>query len=135
MPSASGKPPSLPNSCREPAVFARKWSMSSRTGPSDRTRRVLLSYGTRPEVIKLAPVIRALEHRPDRFAVYLCCTAQHRELIADVQAEVAVAVLGDAAVRSTVHLTDREERGHSADGRLRHVVRWVGDLTRGNCIP
>ncbi len=46
---------------------------------------MLLSYGTRPEVIKMAPVIRALEARPDRFEVCLCCTAQHRELIDDVQ--------------------------------------------------
>lgn len=35
--------------------------------------------GTRPEVIKLAPVVRALRRRPE-FSVRLCSTGQHREM-------------------------------------------------------
>ena len=37
--------------------------------------------GTRPEVIKLAPVIRELERRPDSFASIVCVTGQHREML------------------------------------------------------
>ena len=59
--------------------------MTSPRPSSERPLRVLVSYGTRPEVIKLAPVIAALERRPDRFSVIVCSTAQHRELIDDVQ--------------------------------------------------
>lgn len=70
---------------RPPSGGRSKKSNSSRTRSTGHRQRVLLSYGTRPEVIKLAPVIRALESRPDRFAVFRCCTAQHRELIDDVQ--------------------------------------------------
>jgi UDP-N-acetylglucosamine 2-epimerase len=40
--------------------------------------RVLLLYGTRPEAIKMAPVVAALRQRPDRFALTVCTTAQHR---------------------------------------------------------
>ena len=42
--------------------------------------RILVVYGTRPEAIKLAPVVRALQDRPGQCAVTVCTTAQHREL-------------------------------------------------------
>lgn len=47
--------------------------------------RVLLVYGTRPEAIKIAPVVWALRRRPEEFAVTLCSTAQHREMLDRVQ--------------------------------------------------
>ncbi|HXO19840.1 MAG TPA: UDP-N-acetylglucosamine 2-epimerase (non-hydrolyzing) [Thermoanaerobaculia bacterium] len=47
--------------------------------------KVLLLYGTRPEVIKMAPVVAALRQRPDRFAVTVCATAQHREMLDQAQ--------------------------------------------------
>ena len=43
--------------------------------------KVLSVFGTRPEAIKLAPVIRELERRPDAFASRVCVTAQHREML------------------------------------------------------
>jgi len=42
--------------------------------------KVLTVIGTRPEAIKLAPVVRALRSRPDRFVSTVCLTAQHREM-------------------------------------------------------
>jgi UDP-N-acetylglucosamine 2-epimerase (non-hydrolysing) len=47
--------------------------------------RVLVLYGTRPEAIKMAPVIAAIRRRPDRLAVLVCTTAQHREMVDQVQ--------------------------------------------------
>jgi UDP-N-acetylglucosamine 2-epimerase (non-hydrolysing) len=47
--------------------------------------KILLLYGTRPEAIKMAPVIEALRQRRDRFEVSVCTTAQHRELVDQVQ--------------------------------------------------
>ncbi len=38
--------------------------------------------GTRPEAIKMAPVIHALRRRPDRFEVTVITTSQHREMLA-----------------------------------------------------
>lgn len=45
---------------------------------------VLTVVGTRPEAIKMAPVLRALRSRPERFRSLLCVTGQHREMLAQV---------------------------------------------------
>jgi len=47
-------------------------------------QRVLLVAGTRPEAIKLAPVVRRLRQESDRFEAVLCATAQHREMLDQV---------------------------------------------------
>ena len=46
-------------------------------------KRVLVIFGTRPEAIKLAPVILALRNN-SHFSVRTCATAQHRELLDQV---------------------------------------------------
>lgn len=50
---------------------------------STRTARlkVMLVMGTRPEAIKLAPVIKELERWPDRFRTVVLITAQHRGML------------------------------------------------------
>lgn len=47
-------------------------------------QKVLAVFGTRPEAIKLAPVIREFQRRPERFACQVCVTAQHREMLDQV---------------------------------------------------
>ncbi len=44
-------------------------------------QRIVLVVGTRPEAIKLAPVVRRLRQEPDSFDAILCATAQHREML------------------------------------------------------
>ncbi len=44
------------------------------------TPRVMVILGTRPEVVKLAPVVRALQDDPD-LDVLVCATAQHRDML------------------------------------------------------
>jgi len=46
--------------------------------------KVLVVVGTRPEAIKLAPVIRALRQHPEDFQTLVCLTAQHRDLLDQV---------------------------------------------------
>jgi UDP-N-acetylglucosamine 2-epimerase (non-hydrolysing) len=46
--------------------------------------KILLIFGTRPEAIKLCPVIRGLRENPDKFDVTVCVTAQHREMLDQV---------------------------------------------------
>ena len=53
--------------------------MGTREQP-DRSR-VLVVLGTRPEAIKLAPVIDALRRAADQFDVKVCVTGQHREML------------------------------------------------------
>ena len=40
--------------------------------------------GTRPEAIKMVPVIQRLRREPERFQVTFCATAQHRQLLDQV---------------------------------------------------
>ena len=44
-------------------------------------RQVLVLFGTRPEVIKLAPVIRELRRRPTEFKCRICSTGQHLRMV------------------------------------------------------
>ena len=43
-------------------------------------KNILFVFGTRPEVIKLAPVILELKKHPDKFNVIICNTEQQKEL-------------------------------------------------------
>jgi len=47
-------------------------------------KKVLFIFGTRPEAIKLAPVIKELEKMPERYSARVCVTAQHREMLDQV---------------------------------------------------
>lgn len=46
--------------------------------------KVLFVFGTRPEAIKLCPVVRHLLSRPEEFVTRVCVTAQHRGLLDQV---------------------------------------------------
>lgn len=46
--------------------------------------KVLSVFGTRPEAIKMAPVINELKKHPDRFRSAVCVTAQHRQMLDQV---------------------------------------------------
>lgn len=48
--------------------------------------RVLVILGTRPEAIKLCPLVVCLRQLPDQFQVHVCSTGQHRELLDPVWA-------------------------------------------------
>lgn len=47
-------------------------------------KKILLVFGTRPEAIKLAPVINKLKDDAKRFKAIVCVTAQHREMLDQV---------------------------------------------------
>ncbi len=47
-------------------------------------RRILLVFGTRPEAIKMAPVVQALKDEAEFFDVGVCVTAQHRDMLDQV---------------------------------------------------
>lgn len=46
--------------------------------------KILSVFGTRPEAIKMAPVVKELEKHPDRFKSIVCVTAQHRQMLDQV---------------------------------------------------
>lgn len=47
-------------------------------------KRILLVFGTRPEAIKMAPLVKCLMDRPDDFKIMVCVTGQHREMLDQV---------------------------------------------------
>ena len=46
-------------------------------------KKILSVFGTRPEAIKMAPLVHALE-TDSRFDAKVCVTAQHREMLDQV---------------------------------------------------
>lgn len=46
--------------------------------------KILIVFGTRPEAIKMAPVIKQFELNRERFETIICVTAQHREMLDQV---------------------------------------------------
>ena len=46
--------------------------------------KILIIFGTRPEAIKMAPLIKKFQHYPELFNVKVCVTAQHREMLDQV---------------------------------------------------
>ena len=45
--------------------------------------KVMTIFGTRPEAIKMAPLVKELEGRPE-FESWCCVTAQHRQMLDSV---------------------------------------------------
>jgi UDP-N-acetylglucosamine 2-epimerase (non-hydrolysing) len=68
--------------------------------------RALVVVGTRPEAIKMAPVIRALSARPDRFDCRVCATGQHRELVDQMLAYFAITADHDLDVMTAGQSSD-----------------------------
>ena len=47
-------------------------------------KKIMLVFGTRPEAIKMVPIIKELEKFPEKFKVTICITGQHREMLDQV---------------------------------------------------
>jgi UDP-N-acetylglucosamine 2-epimerase (non-hydrolysing) len=44
-------------------------------------KKMMLVFGTRPEAIKMAPLVKEFQKQPDRFETIVCVTGQHREML------------------------------------------------------
>ena len=47
-------------------------------------KKVMLVFGTRPEAIKMCPLVKELEKHPNDFETIVCVTGQHREILDQV---------------------------------------------------
>ena len=47
-------------------------------------KTILLVFGTRPEAIKMAPLVKKLQSEPDRFKTVVAVTGQHRQMLDQV---------------------------------------------------
>lgn len=60
----------------------------------------MLILGTRPEAIKLCPLVHALRAAPSSFAVHVCSTGQHRDLLPPVWESFGIEPDSDLGVMS-----------------------------------
>ena len=47
-------------------------------------KKIMLVFGTRPEAIKMAPLVKEFQKYPENFETIVCVTAQHREMLDQV---------------------------------------------------
>lgn len=47
-------------------------------------KKIMLVFGTRPEAIKMAPLVKEFQKHPDRFKTIVCVTGQHRQMLDQV---------------------------------------------------
>ena len=98
------------------------------------TLRVLSIYGTRPEAVKMAPVVLALAAEPDTTSL-VCTTGQHRELLDRVNETFGIRPDADLALmregQNLTHITSGVlERLPEVFERLRpDIVLVHGDTT------
>ncbi|WP_242355666.1 non-hydrolyzing UDP-N-acetylglucosamine 2-epimerase [Anaeromyxobacter sp. SG64] len=96
--------------------------------------RILIVFGTRPEAVKLAPLVHDLRQRPGAH-VEVCLTGQHREMVTQVVSFFGVDVDHDLEImRTNQTLSDVAARTLTGVDRLLESRRpdWVvvqGDTT------
>lgn len=61
-------------------------------------KNILLVFGTRPEAIKMCPLVNELKRHPETFRTSVCVTGQHREMLAQVLQAFGVVPDYDLAV-------------------------------------
>ena len=47
-------------------------------------KKIMLVFGTRPEAIKMAPLVKEFQKHPDKFRTIVCVTGQHRQMLDQV---------------------------------------------------
>ncbi|QIU96353.1 non-hydrolyzing UDP-N-acetylglucosamine 2-epimerase [Bacteroides faecium] len=47
-------------------------------------KKIMLVFGTRPEAIKMAPLVKEFQKHPDSFQTIVCVTGQHRQMLDQV---------------------------------------------------
>ncbi|MDE2127780.1 MAG: UDP-N-acetylglucosamine 2-epimerase (non-hydrolyzing) [Armatimonadetes bacterium] len=90
-------------------------------------RRVLCVFGTRPDAVKMAPVVRALMARPAEFTTRVLVTGQHREQLDQVLRVFGISPDADLAVmqpgQSLAAITTRVLEGVDVD-----LTRYPQDI-------
>lgn len=81
--------------------------------------KTLTIFGTRPEAIKLAPVIKRLDSFPNEFSSVVCVTAQHRHMLDQVLDVFRITPRYDLNVM---------KHGQSIEEIIIHVLQDIGEI-------
>lgn len=91
-------------------------------------KKVLVIIGTRPEAIKMAPVIRALRERPEVFQSAVCVTGQHRQLLDQVITHFNFRVDYD------LNLMRKDQRLSDLTSAIMSGIQEILDTVRPDCL-
>ena len=93
--------------------------------------KVLTVIGTRPEAIKLCPVVLELQKRVDEFESVVCVTAQLREMLDQISQNVGHFYKADwAAILIDNRQAAIATNGHLGDGGLDVIIDRDADGIR-----
>ena len=82
----------------------------------------MLVFGTRPEAIKMCPLVKEFQKHPTEFETILCITGQHREMldlvlkIFDVKPDI------DLNIIKRLYLKQLLERAHMKASCFLHIL-------------
>ncbi len=102
-------------------------------------KKILTVIGTRPEAIKLCPLVLELKSRPDQFESIVCLTGQHREMLDQVMETFGIKAEFDLNImspgQSLAQVTARATTGlDEVIGQAKpDVVIVQGDTTTAFC--
>ena len=65
-PESPAEPPAITNQAKTQQQYTMK--------------KVMLVFGTRPEAIKMCPLVKEFQKHPEDFQTIVCVTGQHREI-------------------------------------------------------
>ena len=94
-------------------------------------KKILLVFGTRPEAIKMAPLVKVLQADAEHFETRVCVTAQHRQMldqvldVFNIQAEYDLNIM--APGQDLYDITSKVLLG------LRDVLREFTQIGRASC--
>jgi UDP-N-acetylglucosamine 2-epimerase (non-hydrolysing) len=98
-------------------------------------KKILVVFGTRPEAIKMAPVIKQLSLHGKQFTVKVCVTAQHRQMLDEVlklfniKPDYDLNIMQDAQDLFHITSTALTKMGKVLDNEKPDMVLVHGDTT------
>ena len=101
--------------------------------------KILSIFGTRPEVIKIAPVILEMERRSGQFIIRVCATAQHRQMLdqalnvfgIDIHHDLNIMTEGQTLAQVTARAVEGLDQVIASEGP--DLVLVQGDTTTAFC--
>ncbi|MFN3551230.1 MAG: non-hydrolyzing UDP-N-acetylglucosamine 2-epimerase [Endomicrobiia bacterium] len=83
--------------------------------------KILFIFGTRPEAIKLAPLIVEFKKQPSRFEVKVCITSQHKEMLQQV------INFFDIKIDYDLHIMEPNQTLFKITSKIIERIEWVLD--------
>ena len=108
-------------------------------------KKVMVVFGTRPEAIKMCPLVNELKRRPDEFDTVVTVTGQHREMLDQVlrvfgvvpDHDLAIMKPGQTLFDVTCDVLLRQQKGRAGGREARRGVgpwRHDHELRRRPCL-